>query len=134
MMFKFIVKGAPEAVIERCGTIRRDGQDQPLDEVTRRAIIDQVQAMAARALRVLAIGRVEDAEIDGRRGFDAFSNRITLLGLVGQIDPPRPEVKDAVALARAAGIRPVMVTGDHKATGLAIATQLGIALPGDQSV
>jgi magnesium-transporting ATPase (P-type) len=128
------VKGAPEAVIERCGTIRRDGQDLPLDEVARRAIVDQVRAMAARALRVLAIGRVEGAEIDGRRGFDAFSNRIALLGLVGQIDPPRPEVKDAVALARAAGIRPVMVTGDHKATGLAIATQLGIALPGDQAV
>jgi Ca2+-transporting ATPase len=128
------VKGAPEAVMEHCGAIRRDGQDLPLDEAARRAIIDQVHAMAARALRVLAIGRVKGAVIDGRLGFEAFSNRITLLGLVGQIDPPRPEVKDAVARARAAGIRPVMVTGDHKATGFAIATQLGIALPGDEAV
>jgi len=90
--------------------------------------------MAADALRVLAVAVVDDAEVDGGAGFTAFQGRATLLGLVGQIDPPRVEVKDAVARCREAGIRPVMVTGDHKATGRAIAEELGIARDGDQAV
>ena len=67
-------------------------------------------------------------------GFDALAGRATLLGLIGQIDPPREEVKVAVAECRAAGIRPIMVTGDHKLTGLAIARALGIARDGDRAV
>jgi magnesium-transporting ATPase (P-type) len=129
-----IVKGAPEAVLERCHATRRDGRDVPLDADTRAQLLVEVDAMARRALRVLAIGRVDGGAIEGSAGFEPFDGRITLLGLVGQIDPPRPEVKDAVARCRAAGIRPVMVTGDHKATALAIAKELGIALPEDEAI
>jgi len=129
-----IVKGAPEVVLDLCVAARRDGQDVVLDEVARRGLQATTERMAARALRVLAIGVVDRAEIDGRLGFEAFRGRITLIGLLGQIDPPRAEVKDAVTRCRAAGIRPVMVTGDHKATGYAIARELGIARDGDQAI
>jgi Ca2+-transporting ATPase len=129
-----IVKGAPEAVMELCSSLRRNGRDLELDDNLRRVIDDAVDRMAARALRVLAIGIVEGAEIDGHAGFSALRSRVTLLGLLGQIDPPRPEVSDAVARCRVAGIRPVMVTGDHKTTGLAIASALGIAREGDSAV
>jgi magnesium-transporting ATPase (P-type) len=129
-----VIKGAPEIVLDRCGTIRCDDRDVPLDDEARAAVVRSIDEMGARALRVLAIGIVDGGEIDGRDGFEAFTGRITLLGLIGQIDPPRDEVKDAVARCRAAGIRIVMVTGDHKATGYAIARDLGIAHPDDQAV
>jgi Ca2+-transporting ATPase len=92
------------------------------------------EAMAARALRVLAFAVVQDDPLDADAGFAALAGRAHLLGMVGQIDPPREEVKAAVAECRAAGIRPVMVTGDHKLTGLAIARALGIAREGDRAV
>ncbi len=129
-----IVKGAPEVILELCHAVRRDGRDIDLDDAARAALRDAADRMAARALRVLAIGVVAGGEVDGGAGFDAFRGRLTLLGMFGQIDPPRSEVKDAVARCRAAGIRPVMVTGDHKATGLAIARELGIARDGDAAV
>ena len=128
------VKGAPEVVLDLCRAARRNGQSVALDETSRRELEAAAQRMAERALRVLAIGVVDGAEIDGRAGFAALEGRATLLGLVGQIDPPRPEVRDAVARCRAAGIRPVMVTGDHKATGHAIAKALDIAREGDAAV
>ena len=114
--------------------MRRAGKDVALDDELRRALLRDVDAMAGRALRVLAIGPVEGEQLDGRSGLDALAGRITLLGMIGQLDPPRPEVADAVARCRAAGIRPVMVTGDHKTTGYAIASQLGIAMAGSEAV
>ena len=90
--------------------------------------------MATRALRVLAIGMVTDDELASASGWPVLAGRVRLLGLVGQIDPPREEVQRAVAQCRAAGIRPVVVTGDHKLTGLAIARELGIAREGDRAV
>jgi magnesium-transporting ATPase (P-type) len=82
-------------------------------------------------LRVLAVAEVNDATLDEAAGFEPYRGRLRFLGLLGQMDPPRDEVKAAVEECLVAGIRPVMVTGDHKATGLAIATALGIARPGD---
>jgi magnesium-transporting ATPase (P-type) len=117
-----LIKGAPEALLRLCG----DG------EATRHAARTAAESMAARALRVLAFGRVDDDALQG--GFDALRGRVQLLGLAGQIDPPRDEAKPAVAACRAAGIRPVMVTGDHRLTGLAIARELGIAREGDRAV
>jgi Ca2+-transporting ATPase len=129
-----VVKGAPEVVLGLCRAARGHDQDRVLDEGSRLEIDRAAQRMAEAALRVLAIAVVEHGEVDGRAGFLAFQGRATLLGLVGEIDPPRPEVKPAVERCRAAGIRPVMVTGDHKATGWAIARQLGIAREGDLAV
>jgi Ca2+-transporting ATPase len=112
------LKGAPEAVLRLCAR-----SDARLTEAARLA----AEAMARRALRVLAFAVVDDDPLEPAAGFEALAGRVRLLGLVGQIDPPREEVKAAVAACRAAGVRPLMVTGDHKLTGLAIARELGIA-------
>jgi Ca2+-transporting ATPase len=114
---RIYIKGAPEAVLPLCG-----------DPPDVRASIDR---MTSRALRVLAF-----AMADGPLEHDIASlgGRAKLLGLVGEIDPPREEAACAVAACRDAGIRPVMVTGDHKATGLAIARTLGIARGPDEAI
>ncbi len=131
---RIILKGAPEVVLSHCRAVRRNGEDIALDDDARRAMLDAAERMAGRALRVLAIGVVDGAELDGVAGFPSLHGRVTLLGILGQIDPPRVEVKDAIARCRDAGIRPVMVTGDHNATGYAIAEALGIAREGDAAV
>ncbi len=121
---RVIVKGAPEEVAALCG----------LDEVAHRALHAAVEAMAAQAMRVLAVGEVVGADADlPLTDFAALRGRVVLRGLIGQLDPPRPEVADAVAQCQAAGVRTVMVTGDHKATGLAIARTLGIARDGERT-
>ncbi|MDI1274291.1 HAD-IC family P-type ATPase [Polaromonas sp.] len=122
---RVFIKGAPEVLLHLCAA---DGT------AVIHAARTAADAMAARALRVLAFAVVEDDVLDPDAGFDALAGRARLLGLAGQIDPPREEVKTAVAECRAAGIRPVMVTGDHKLTGLAIARELGIARDGDRAV
>ena len=122
---RVLIKGAPEAVLRLTAA---DGA------AAVQAARTAAEAMASRALRVLAFAVVDDDPLDAVLGFDALAGRAHLLGLVGQIDPPREEIKAAVAACRAAGIRPVMVTGDHKLTGLAIARELGIAREGDRAV
>jgi Ca2+-transporting ATPase len=129
-----LLKGAAESILALCASVRVGEGVTPLGEARKNEIRAIVEAMAARALRVLAVAEVDDAEIDGHLGIEPFRGRATLLGLVGQIDPPRTEAAAAVATCQAAGIRPVMVTGDHKGTGLAVARALGIARDGDQAV
>jgi Ca2+-transporting ATPase len=119
------LKGAPEAVLRLCAV----AGSPPLPAAHAAA-----DAMAARALRMLAFATVDDEPLDTAPDFDRLVGRARLLGLVGQIDPPRDEVRLAVAECRSAGIRPLMVTGDHKLTGLAIARELGIAREGDRAV
>jgi magnesium-transporting ATPase (P-type) len=121
---RIVLKGAPEALLALCDVA----------PVVHDRMMAAAEALANRALRVLAVGRVSGSEFDEAAGFEQFQARVTLLGLVGQMDPPREEVKAAVAECHAAGIRPVMVTGDHKATGMAIARMLGIARVGDRAV
>ncbi|MDX1335395.1 MAG: HAD-IC family P-type ATPase, partial [Gammaproteobacteria bacterium] len=106
---RVLIKGAPEAVITLCGTGQASG---PVME----DMVSVADSLADRALRVLAVAEVKDAELNDSQGFDQFRGKAVLLGLVAQMDPPRTEVKDAVTDCQAAGIRPVMVTGDHKAT------------------
>ena len=122
---RVFIKGAPEAVLRLCVA---DGQ------AALHAAREAAEGMASRALRVLAVATVDDDPLDAADGFDALAGRARLLGLIGQIDPPREEVKVAVAQCRAAGIRPIMVTGDHKLTGMAIARELGIARGDDRAV
>ena len=115
------IKGAPEGVAVLCANAPNDVE-----------VI--VASMAARALRVIAVAEVPDFVLDEIQGFEQFKGRANFLGLLGQMDPPRDEVRAAVAACRRAGIRPVVVTGDHKATGLAVARALGIAQEGDLAV
>ncbi|MBR0680001.1 HAD-IC family P-type ATPase [Roseomonas eburnea] len=113
------VKGAPEAVLPRC-VAQADGG--PFDAAAWTAC---AEAMAARGQRVLALAMREDAAAPA--AVLHLPEGLTLLGLLGLADPPRPEARTAVAECRAAGIRVVMITGDHAATGAAIAAELGIA-------
>jgi Ca2+-transporting ATPase len=131
---RVFIKGAPEVVLDLCAHARRNTQCEPVDESFRRDVEAASSAMGARALRLLAVAEVDDWALDETAGFAQFKGRATFLGLVGQMDPPRDEVKAAVAECRDAGIRPVMVTGDHKITGLAIARTLGIARDEDMAV
>jgi Ca2+-transporting ATPase len=124
-------KGAPEVILAKCNSERRDGQDVPLTEARRSEIMRDGAAMAARALRVLALAERRLAEVG--QAIDG-EHDLTFVGLAGMIDPPREEVKAAVQRCRAAGIRPVMITGDHPATALAIARELEIAGDADRVV
>jgi Ca2+-transporting ATPase len=121
-------KGAPEAVLPRCVAELRDGAVVPLGEDRRREILAAAAGMADRALRVLALAC---REVSAGEAFDTEPERmerdLVWLGLAGMLDPPREEARRAVHRCRSAGIRPVMITGDHPATALAIARELGIA-------
>ena len=131
---RVFIKGAPEMLLPLCGHTRHREEVRPLTETSHRKFLAVAEQMAEQSLRLLAMAMVDAAEIDEDAGFGQFYGRAVFLGLVGQMDPPREEVKTAVGACRAAGIRPVMVTGDHKATGLAIARMLGMASAGDRAV
>ena len=117
-------KGAPEILLESCSRHLTPEGERPLDEASREAIRQAAQQMASEALRILGI-----AEKSGAQASDAERD-MTFLGLVGMIDPPRPEAKPAIQICRLAGIRPVMITGDHPLTARAVATELGILVGG----
>lgn len=118
------IKGAPEVMVPDCTFVKTDAGVAPLDEKGRKKILDQAAEFAGKALRVLALTEKKNCTIK-----DAGTGT-TFLGLVGMIDPPRPEVKDAVEKCRKAGIMPVMITGDHPITAEAIARELGILTDG----
>jgi Ca2+-transporting ATPase len=121
-------KGAPEVIIGKCITERTGGNVEPLTNARRQTILQAATEMASRALRVLGLAYREHSDIHR----DVYAEtELVFAGLVGIIDPPREEVKDAVDKCHQAGIRPVMITGDHPATALAIARELGMAEAGD---
>ena len=127
-------KGAPDEVLRRCTHYTENGAILPLTEEKRSAILADNKAMADKALRVLAAAeRLYDSLPDKLEPED-LEQQLCFIGLAGMIDPVRPEVKDAVAQCRAAGIRPVMITGDHKDTAVAIAKELGIITDASQAV
>lgn len=117
-----IVKGAFDMMASRCVS----GDLETARKMT--------ESMSEDALRVLAIAYKEIDEIPSVLTSDTLENGLTFMGLVGMIDPPRPEAKDAVAICRRAGIKPVMITGDHVVTASAIARELGILLDGDRAI
>ena len=119
------VKGAPEVVLARCTRIRDGDAERPLTGADREAVTAAYTAMAESGLRTLALARrrlPDQVRLDA----DAVERDLTLLGVVGIIDPPRPEVPAAVRTAARAGIRVVMITGDAAATALAIARRIGL--------
>jgi calcium-translocating P-type ATPase len=120
------VKGAPKETLALCETIRWEGQTVPLSDEVRRTILADHDRLAAEGLRILAVARRPLADGLAGAGASAVERQLTFLGLVALWDPPRPEVKDAMALCRRAGIRVVMVTGDYGITAKAIATQIGL--------
>ena len=127
-------KGAPDEVLRRCSHIWQDGKAVLMTEEQRRQILAENKAMADQALRVLAAAqRIYDAR-PGANAPEAWERDMTWIGMCGMIDPIRPEVKDAIEKCRSAGIRPVMITGDHKDTATAIARELGILEPGQMAI
>lgn len=123
------VKGAPDRVLDRCTTqVGADGGTEPLD----RAFWDaQIDALGGRGLRVLAAARRTAAEGTEDLDVDDVADGLELCGLVGIVDPPRPEAIEAIAECRDAGIRVKMITGDHAGTALAIGREMGIVDPHD---
>jgi Ca2+-transporting ATPase len=113
-------KGAMDNILERSAFIYENGNIRPISEADKEKAADAAREMARGALRVLGLGLKTGDE-------SADESGLTFVGLVGMIDPPRPEAKNSVAVFRQAGIRTVMITGDHKDTALAIARELGIA-------
>ncbi len=122
-------KGAPESILAKCVSEWRDGKVEALSDARREVIMKWSSEMASRALRVLALASREHS---GTRGSDYEESGLTFAGLAGMIDPPRSEAGDAVKKCRAAGIRPIMITGDHPETASAIARELNIAGEGDR--
>ena len=129
-----MVKGAPDVLLSRCTHILA-GSVVPLTASLARDVETANASMADQALRVLACGYKDVDQLpSGNPASGELESNLTFAGLVGMIDPPRLEVKDAVAQCYAAGIRPVMITGDHKLTAVAIARELNIFRPGDLAI
>ena len=127
-------KGAPDEILVRCTSALIDGKTVPMTDEIRGSILSANKAMADKALRVLAVAKKELTEIPRSYEPEALENELCFVGLVGMIDPVRPEVKPAIDECRSAGIRPIMITGDHKDTAVAIALQLGIIDNADQAI
>ncbi|MBL8768771.1 MAG: cation-translocating P-type ATPase [Planctomycetes bacterium] len=127
---RLVVKGAPDVVLERCAFIRDAGGVRALTEDDRSSIRGDLASFADRALRILAAAERELDRSPGGMDPDVVERDLTWLGVAGMVDPPRPEAKAAVAKCKLAGIRIVMITGDHPRTALAVARELDIADPG----
>ncbi len=130
--YNLYVKGAPDALIERCTGISIDGKVSALDDNTKAQLQAANEKMAGEALRVIAAAY---KPFDKKPEYiDGLEENLIFVGLAGMMDPPRPEAKDAVATCRKAGITPVMITGDHKTTATAIARELGILTEGAKAI
>ena len=118
------MKGAPEVVLERCSRVMRSNKVMDLTPEERERILEKAREMASRALRVLAFSYKELDDSDPEEGH-------VFLGLVGMMDPPREDAVEAVKVCKRVGIKPVMITGDHKLTAVAVAREMGIYREGD---
>ena len=119
-------KGAPDEILKHCTKIFKNGEVSLLTDADRDAVLKKNKEFADRALRVLACGYKQLSCVPEDQSPDNIENELVFCGLVGMIDPVRPEVKAAIEECRGAGIRPIMITGDHKDTAVAIALELGI--------
>jgi len=133
---KFVqyTKGGPDVVLARCTSYLEDGQVKPMTEEKRAEIMAANKAMADKALRVLAAAKRDWDTKPADNTPEFLEQELCFVGLTGMIDPVRPEVKAAIEECRAAGIRPVMITGDHKDTAVAIARELGIITDASEAI
>ncbi len=120
------VKGAPDILLERCVAWEREGTAERLTDEARRQILEANDGMATQALRVLGLAYRRLEDLPAVRTPETLETNLVFLGLVGMIDPPRDEAREAIRSCREAGIRSVMVTGDHKLTAAAVARELGL--------
>lgn len=127
-------KGAPDEIVKRCTHVYENGAVVEMTEQKRDEILAQNKAMADKALRVLAVAQKTLAKEPDDYTSEAMEKDMCFVGLVGMIDPVRPEVLPAIEECRKAGIRPIMITGDHKDTAVAIAMQLGIITDTSQAI
>lgn len=119
-------KGAPDELLKICSHMLLDKDIIPLTDELRQRVLDENKRMAGKALRVLGAAEKELGMLPEKISPEALEKDMTFIGLTGMIDPVRPEVKPAIEECRAAGIKPVMITGDHRDTAVAIARELGI--------
>lgn len=131
--YRIITKGAPDVLIKRCSKYYQSGRIEPIFS-KRDALQEQNQMMAEDALRVIAIAYKDVEKLPREINSETIENELTFVGLIGMIDPPREGVKEAVKTCRKAGIKTVMITGDHLQTAKAIAKELGILRKGDLAI
>ena len=124
------MKGAPERVLEKCSAVLENGKIKILTPQKKKQLYNYIESMSNRALRCIAAAYKEEKLVKN----ESVENNLIFLGVAGSIDPARPEVKDAVMKCKLAGIKPVMITGDHKNTALAIAKGLNICTTDDQAI
>lgn len=124
------VKGAPDVVLKLCDSYYVNGKEFKLTETQRKSISGKNDEMAQEALRVLAVAyRKLDMKME-KFEQEKTEKNLVFIGLIGMIDPPRKEVRDSIELCRRAGVKAVMITGDHKATAVAVAKELSLLTPG----
>ncbi len=131
--YRIITKGAPDVLIKRCNQYYQNGRIEPIFS-KRDALQEQNQMMAEDALRVIAIAYKDVEKLPREINSETIENELTFVGLIGMIDPPREGVKEAVKTCRKAGIKTVMITGDHLQTAKAIAKELRILRKGDLAI
>ncbi len=127
-------KGAPDEILKRCTSALIGGNVVPMTEEIRNKVLEANKSMADRALRVLCASRRIWDSVPEDCSPENLEKDLTYIGLSGMIDPVRPEVKDAIIECREAGIRPIMITGDHRDTAAAIAMELGIISDPSQAI
>jgi Ca2+-transporting ATPase len=127
--FIAFVKGAPDVILDQCSQIRSGGQEVALTAEKRREVLEHNRDMASAALRVLGVAYRPLAQVPESPRSEDIEKDLVFVGLLGMIDPARPEVTDAIRVARGAGLRSIMVTGDYKDTAEAIAREIGLLTP-----
>jgi len=132
--YRVFTKGAPDRLILRCNRILLDGKVVDISDDHLQQIQKANDDMASRALRVLGMAYKDLDDLNYADKEKELENGLIFVGLVGMIDPPRPEAKEAIKICQRAGIKPIMITGDHKITAVAIARQLGILKSDEEAI
>ncbi|HVN22666.1 MAG TPA: cation-translocating P-type ATPase [Syntrophorhabdales bacterium] len=124
------VKGAPDVVLDLCDHVFENNTQVPISDEKKKAVLEAVHDMAGQALRVMGVAYRPLDKVPDDCSSETVERELTFVGLLGIIDPARPEVKEAVKIAKRAGLKSVMVTGDYKDTAVAIAREIGFSTPG----